>query len=381
MNETLNQERKRFTCDRCEYSSDRKGNFERHIKMVHDQIKDFVCDRDGCKKAFSTKGHLNTHIKMVHDQIKDFVCDRDGCEMAFSTNGSLQAHIKGVHDKIKDFVCDIDGCKKAFCRNGDLQAHIKGVHDKIKDFVCDRDNCKMAFTSNVNLQKHIKMVHDKIKDFVCDRNGCKKAFCTNSDLQTHIKGVHDKIKDFLCDIDGCKKAFCTNSKLKRHLANIHDIEVKWFYCPEDNCDYKSKSKDNFKRHQQTCMGNGGVGSNGEKYVKQCLSDLGFLLTEDYVYDQTFQPLSQYTNKNLRFDFRFLNHNIIIEYDGIQHFEPQRFGGISQEQAEENFKELQENDKLKNDFCKENNFKMIRIPYTEFPNTLSILSTELLDIVN
>lgn len=349
MNETLNQKRKRFTCDRCEYSSDRKDKLNNHIKAVHDKIKDFFCDRDDCKKAFSTNGDLQTHIKGVHDKIKDFVCDRDDCEMAFSTNGNLQTHIKMVHEKIKDFECNRDDCEMAFCTKTQLKRHIKAVHDKIKDFVCNRDNCKMAFSTNGKLKRHIKQVHDKIKDFVCD-------------------------------IDDCKKSFTTNENLKQHLANIHGIGVKWYYCSENNCDYKSKNNSALKRHQERCMGQG-VGSNGEKYVKKCLSNLGFLLDIDYVYDQTFQPLSQYTNKNLRPDFRFLNHNIIIEYDGIQHFKPKDFGGISKERAEQQFKETQENDKLKDDFCKENNFKMIRIPYTEFANTLSILSVELFDIID
>jgi len=320
MNETLNQERKRFTCDRCEYSCNNSGNFKRHIKQVHDKIKDFVCDRDDCKMAFSTKCDLQRHIKQVHDKIKDFVCDRDDCKMAFSTNRDLKRHIKQVHDKIKDFVCNIDGCEKSFTTNGNLKDHLANIHDiDIVWYHCPKEKCKYK----------------------------------------------------------CK----SKNSLKKHLSNIHDIDVIWYYCPENNCDFKCKHKPNLKIHQKTCMGNDGVGSNGEKYVKQCLSDLGFLLDEDYVFNQSFQPLSQYANKALKPDFRFLHHNIIIEYDGEQHFRPATFGGISKEQAEENFRKTQERDKLKDDFCKENNFKMIRIPYTEFENTLSILTTELFDIVD
>ena len=34
----------------------------------------FTCDT--CNKAFSTKKNLKRHIKMVHDKIKDFKCDK-----------------------------------------------------------------------------------------------------------------------------------------------------------------------------------------------------------------------------------------------------------------------------------------------------------------
>ena len=70
---------------------------------------------------------------------------------------------------------------------------------------------------------------------------------------------------------------------------------------------------------------------------------------------------------LRWDF-IINMNtdnpIFIEFDGKQHFEPVRFGGISQEKSEEAFKETKIRDKIKNEFCEENGFKLLRIPYTE-----------------
>jgi very-short-patch-repair endonuclease len=117
-------------------------------------------------------------------------------------------------------------------------------------------------------------------------------------------------------------------------------------------------------------------------VKQCLSDLGVSYWMRIMcLIKSFQPLTEYADKQLRPDFRFLNHDIIIEYDGEQHFRPKAFGKMSQEKAEENLKETQENDKIKDDFCKENGFKMIRIPYTKFANTLSILSVELHDIID
>ena len=66
-----------------------------------------------------------------------------------------------------------------------------------------------------------------------------------------------------------------------------------------------------------------------------------------------------TKHKLRFDFYLPNHNCCIEYDGIQHFEPREYFG-----GEEEFKKIQERDNIKNQYCKDNNIKLIRIPYTE-----------------
>jgi hypothetical protein len=49
----------------------------------------------------------------------------------------------------------------------------------------------------------------------------------------------------------------------------------------------------------------------------------------------------------------------IEIDGEQHFKTnEHFGG------EEIFKITQKNDNLKNDYCKKNNIKILRIRYDE-----------------
>jgi len=49
----------------------------------------------------------------------------------------------------------------------------------------------------------------------------------------------------------------------------------------------------------------------------------------------------------------------IEFDGRQHFESVKgFGG------DEQLKKTQYNDQIKNDFCEENNIKLIRLRYDE-----------------
>ena len=123
-----------------------------------------------------------------------------------------------------------------------------------------------------------------------------------------------------------------------------------------------------------------VGSSGEFKMIECFEELGFYEDEDYIHDSTFPELTKYCNKSLRFDFMFINHKRVFEYDGEQHERPVRFGGISQEEAEERFKKQQEHDKLKDDFCRENGYKMVRISYKDYKNILSILHNELMDIM-
>ena len=60
---------------------------------------------------------------------------------------------------------------------------------------------------------------------------------------------------------------------------------------------------------------------------------------------------------LPFDLYLCNENIIIECDGLQHFTPiDYFGGKSA------FELNKKHDNLKNEYCKNNNIALLRIPY-------------------
>jgi very-short-patch-repair endonuclease len=62
---------------------------------------------------------------------------------------------------------------------------------------------------------------------------------------------------------------------------------------------------------------------------------------------------------LEFDFYLPELNIAIEYDGIQHFTPvKHFGGIKA------LKEQKRRDSEKDQYCINNNIKLLRIPYYE-----------------
>ena len=66
-----------------------------------------------------------------------------------------------------------------------------------------------------------------------------------------------------------------------------------------------------------------------------------------------------SKKLLQFDFYLPKYNILIEYDGIQHYKPVGFFGGKKE-----FKETQMRDNIKNKYCKDNNINLIRIRYDE-----------------
>jgi hypothetical protein len=105
---------------------------------------------------------------------------------------------------------------------------------------------------------------------------------------------------------------------------------------------------------------------GEQKIAKYLTKFGI----KFETQKTFEDLKD--RDFLRFDFYLPDKNLIIEYDGIQHYEPVNFGGCTKEQAEENFKNQQIRDKIKNEYCNENNINLLRIKYTDFKNINKII---------
>lgn len=98
---------------------------------------------------------------------------------------------------------------------------------------------------------------------------------------------------------------------------------------------------------------------GERIIDEYLTCNRIPFKHDVGY---FKDLKSNKNGTLRVDF-ILNDNICIEFDGEGHFLPINFKGYCLGTCEKEFKIRKENDKLKNEYFKNNNIKIIRIPYT------------------
>lgn len=90
--------------------------------------------------------------------------------------------------------------------------------------------------------------------------------------------------------------------------------------------------------------------------------------------KTFEDLrSVHGTHYLSYDFYLPDFNLLIEYDGEYHFMPIT---KNKEKAEENFEKQKRRDELKTNYAKNNNIKLLRIPYTEFKNVENILENEI-----
>ena len=94
-------------------------------------------------------------------------------------------------------------------------------------------------------------------------------------------------------------------------------------------------------------------SKGEKIIGK------FLINNHIKYERQYKFNNCRNIIPLSFDFYLSNYNTCVEFDGIQHFKSiEYWGGIK------NLNYIKKCDKIKNDYCKNNNIKLIRIRYNE-----------------
>ena len=115
-------------------------------------------------------------------------------------------------------------------------------------------------------------------------------------------------------------------------------------------------------------------TKGEKRVAQYLDNIGI----DYTYNKTyFNDLVGTGGGLMRPDFLIPSLKIWIEYDGEQHFKPKDFSSKKTDQeVQEQFKQVQQHDQIKNQYAEQHNWTLIRIPYWDYDNIEKILDSYL-----
>jgi very-short-patch-repair endonuclease len=82
---------------------------------------------------------------------------------------------------------------------------------------------------------------------------------------------------------------------------------------------------------------------------------------EFVWQKKFKDCKD--KRQLPFDFYLLKYNLIVEFDGIQHYEiTSRFG-------EESLEKTQKHDRIKNKYCADNKINIFRLSYEDLSNNM------------
>ena len=159
------------------------------------------------------------------------------------------------------------------------------------------------------------------------------------------------------------KKFITRAK-KIHGNKYNYSKVKYINNREKVCIVCSKHGEFWQSPDKHTSGSG---------CPVCSSSKGEWEISKWLLKNKIKVIPQFTlrgckNVNpLPFDFYLPEYNILIEYDGEEHYKPIEFFG-----GEKNYKKRKNNDKIKTEFCTEFSYNLLRIPYWEKENINEIL---------
>lgn len=235
----------------------------------------------------------------------------------------------------------------------------------LKGFGCPKCNSKIKFIEKSKKIHENKYSYDLVNYFSSKKN-------INIKCPTH--GIFTQTPDKHLSGQGCPK--CSGQQ-----KNTNDFILQSKSIHRDKYDYSKViyigSKKNviiictkhgeFNQMPTTHLnGSGcpkcGYESNGEQIINDYLEDNNI----EHIREKKFNDCKNI--RKLPFDFYLPKKNILIEYDGEQHFKPVKNWG-----GEIGFNKIIINDNIKNNFADNNNIKLIRIKYSEINEISNILN--------
>lgn len=244
--------------------------------------------------------------------------------------------------------------------------------------------------SNKAKENKLKLILEKFQNIHGDKYDYSKVASIKSKSKIKIKCkthsfFNQSIEKHLIG-QGCPKCSYNNenTRLKRYLSFVDKAKV----VHKNKYQYQKSTNDYINIHSKIniiCSTHGNFKQDLHNHIKhkqgcpKCSTSKGEILIKNFLKENNIMFLLQYkfdgcinpnTNQKLRFDFYLPDYNLCIEFDGEQHFNPMRF--LDKKRAEKKLKQIKYRDTIKNNFCKNNSIKLLRIDYKKIKQTNKIL---------
>lgn len=286
----------------------------------HTKIK---CICDYCGEQYETC-FCTYYNSMNHSDVQKCACS--------SCAGKKNSEVRLIREREKRFPELIEVCEKHGYTLLTKKEEYAGVDMNVR-FICPKHGEKTMIMDNL-LNGHVCYECSYEYRASLLRNSAEKII---SDIESINNNKLLNPEDYLNAITPNLKILCG--------------------CCGENVFYTSYS--NYIRHEvNRCKYCSSVESLGEKTVRLVLEKINI----NFIQEKRFEDCKNI--RSLPFDFYIPSLNLIIEYDGEQHYYPV-FG-------EESFQNTQKNDLIKNDYCAKNGILLLRIPYWEMKNIENII---------
>lgn len=300
---------------------------------------------------------------------------------------NIKTYLKNIGSTLSLISMDYIDCKhklKFVCR-----IHSDKVQEKtLDDVITQGGRCKYCYYESIGERCR---VDDDVLKLLCDQKKLIYVDRFVKNQETHIrymcpihtnKGIQEisltHLKDKAIGCPYCSGWYKNTIDFASEIENIHPyIEITGTYKgAESHVDCKCIICGHTWSPLARSLKNGEgcpfcKMSKGEKRIKLFLDNHNIHYTYQKRFDGCFD---QYL---LPFDFYLPDKNLVIEFDGEQHFMPVDFANKGLVWAKEIFQKIAHHDNIKNNYCFENGIKILRIPYFNFDNIEDILNHNLI----
>jgi hypothetical protein len=137
-----------WTCSAldCSYSSDRKGNLERHVRTSHTNERPYMCET--CSYTSADASAVGRHERQ-HSGKAPAICNFPGCDYKATDFSNLKRHLR-VHTGERPFECS--HCPYTSAQSGSISSHVARRHSTVRAFTCS--HCSYAAKTLPDLKKH-----------------------------------------------------------------------------------------------------------------------------------------------------------------------------------------------------------------------------------
>ena len=225
------------------------------------------------------------------------------------------------------------------------------------------EDVKLYFENHgfILLSKQYKRANDRL-EYICPNGHKHYASWTHFRKNPECPICNNKVKN----IDVVKENMAKEGYILKSEEYNHNREKLHVQCPKGHEFEMTWHEFNGGCRCPQCGNN----YKGEKRISEVLvsNNILFVPQKRFKECKDIQPLP--------FDFYLPNYNLCIEYDGEGHYMPIDFKGKGEELSQKEYEIRTKHDIMKTQYCKDNNIKLVRIPYWNFNNIENILKQEL-----
>lgn len=247
--------------------------------------------------------------------------------------------------------------------------HILNPNERLCCKVCSRkeqtENHREKFTKKwidkINYEKY-KLIDNPefiTADTVIDVEEIETGYRFTANIRSVVKGtlqafnVFSNRKYFLYNLKiyGIKNGLQSTPLRIGDITSSHNKVV--FKCNCGNTFERSIYK--WMDGRDLCINCSQVQSSYERLFEE------YLIDKKYKYKKEYRFNDCRDEKPLPFDFYITSFDCLVEIDGQQHFEPTKFDGDINT-ANKKFLLQKKHDNIKNNYCKNKNIPLLRLPY-------------------